>query len=96
MRKTGEKLWWLFKDCKDERITKRAWAIMEVDEVRERSQRRARNKAENSNNKDTSNDTNPSPSARKSQPPSLAGAETATAEAASLAQPVGVRVDVEQ
>lgn len=46
MRQTGEKLWWVFKDCRDERVQGRAWSLMEVEESRERTRLRAQRNAE--------------------------------------------------
>ncbi|CAM9904722.1 unnamed protein product [Scytosiphon promiscuus] len=41
LRRTGEKLWWVFNTCRDKQIKDRAWALMEVEETRERVRLRA-------------------------------------------------------
>lgn len=42
MRRTGEKLWWLFKDCPDAKIAERAWSLMEIDAARVRLEQKVR------------------------------------------------------
>ena len=46
MRRTGEKLWWVFNACGSKQIKERAWEIMEVEETRERVRRRAERNAQ--------------------------------------------------
>ncbi|CAM9220165.1 unnamed protein product [Laminaria digitata] len=46
MRRTGEKLWWVFNACGDKQIKERAWSIMEVEETRERLRLRAERNAQ--------------------------------------------------
>lgn len=41
LRRTGEKLWWVFNTCRDRQIKDRAWVLMEVEETRERVRLRA-------------------------------------------------------
>lgn len=45
LRKTGEKLWWVFNTCRDRQIKGRAWLLMEVEETRERVRLRAERNA---------------------------------------------------
>eukprot|EP00903_Cladosiphon_okamuranus_P006782 g6610.t1 len=49
LRRTGEKLWWVFNTCRDRQVKDRAWLLMEVEETRKRARQRAErnaNKAE--------------------------------------------------
>lgn len=46
MRRTGEKLWWVFNSCGNKQIKDRAWSIMEVEETRERLRLRAERNAQ--------------------------------------------------
>ena len=46
MRRTGEKLWWVFNACANKQIKERAWSIMEVEETRERVRLRAERNAQ--------------------------------------------------
>lgn len=46
MRRTGERLWWVFKECRNKHVKDRAWSLMEVEETRERISTRAQRNAE--------------------------------------------------
>lgn len=46
MRRTGAKLAWVFNSCGDKRVKGRAWALMEVEETRERVRLRAERNAQ--------------------------------------------------
>lgn len=45
LRRTGEKLWWVFNTCRDRKVKDRAWLLMEVEETRERARLRAKRNA---------------------------------------------------
>lgn len=46
LRRTGEKLWWVFNTCRDKQVKDRAWLLMEVEETRERLRLRAERNAQ--------------------------------------------------
>ncbi|CAM9228412.1 unnamed protein product [Pylaiella littoralis] len=46
LRRTGEKLWWVFDNCRDKQVKDRAWLLMEVEETRERLRLRAERNAQ--------------------------------------------------
>lgn len=46
LRRTGEKLWWVFNTCRDKKVKERAWALMEVEQTRERVRLRAERNAQ--------------------------------------------------
>lgn len=46
LRRTGEKLWWVFNTCRDKPVKDRAWLLMEVEETRERLRLRAERNAQ--------------------------------------------------
>eukprot|EP00752_Nemacystus_decipiens_P004629 g4224.t1 len=58
LRRTGEKLWWVFNTCRDRQVKDRAWLLMEVEETRERLRLRAERNA----NKALSSSSSSSPS----------------------------------
>lgn len=45
LRRTGEKLWWVFNTCRDRKVKERAWLLMEVEETRKRVRLRAERNA---------------------------------------------------
>ncbi|CAM9673784.1 unnamed protein product [Ectocarpus sp. 6 AP-2014] len=46
LRRTGEKLWWVFNTCRDKKVKERAWLLMEVEQTRERVRLRAERNAQ--------------------------------------------------
>ncbi|CAM9274213.1 unnamed protein product [Ectocarpus sp. 12 AP-2014] len=46
LRRTGEKLWWVFNTCRDKKVKERAWVLMEVEQTRERVRLRAERNAQ--------------------------------------------------